>query len=837
MAPPAGLSSVFGSYHKPSGHYDELLDAKGDVRANWKIAAAEVEALGVEGFRQRADQVRRIVQENGVTYSGYSDDGAARPWVMDPLPMILSYQEWRELDHGLRQRVTLLNRILEDVYGEQHLLKDRVLPPSLILGNPHFLRPLHGFRPPGGTFVHLYAADLARSPDGRWWVLSDRLDTPSGIGYALENRFVTQRALSDIFRAVDPLRLRPFFQSMLESFELLVQRRTEHPMIVLLSPGPGHEAYFEHAFFARNLGYPLVEGADLTTRDQKVFLKTVGGLKQVDVIIRSVQSPLADPLELDSESLLGVPGLVQAARAGNVAIANSLGSGIAESPALAAFLPQLCTHLLGESLSLPSARTWWCGDEPSLAYVMEHLDQLVIKPVIRRKVGEAQYGGNLDVVALDKLRRQILAKPGDFCAQEMVARATVPALNPLGETVPRHFLMRVFLVATEHGYEMMPGGLSRLTGVSDHHSLAIAEGGTSKDTWVLSHPELPTRDHPLPHTGPVRIRRSTAELTSRDADNLFWLGRYLERGDFLARLLRLIFNELRESTGQTANTALLPFVRTVLSDELDEPEIDWLELERRVTDLVWSQQAPGNLSSCLLSLGRASFAIRERLSLDATALISQLERFAAPRRSSSASSRLDPAERLNDILMVLAGLAGTISENMTRALDWHFLEMGRRLERSQNVIELLQQVFSKPGPYSEPLLANLLVAADSRYTYASRYLTNLQPEAVVDLILLDPSNPRSVAFQAQAVTQHLEHLPVLETEEPQTERRRLARRVAAELDLANVRELLQPARLTGIPRLHRMLRTLSEQLLDLADGLAQHYFAHADGNDLSSRLD
>lgn len=827
--------SVFEGYRPPAAYYDELVDQDGALRPQWAKTVAELQSMGRDAFISRAEQVRRIVQDNGVTYNAYGEpERAYRPWVMDPLPMILGHEEWASIEQGMRQRVTLFNRLLEDLYGEQRLLKDGLLPPSLVLGNPYFLRPVHGFHPPGGVHVHLYAADLARSPDGRWWVLSDRLETPSGIGYALENRFVTQRAMADLFRAVSPLRLRPFFQHMSESFETLVRRRTENPLIVLLSPGPAYETYFEHAFFARNLGYPLVEGADLTTRDQRVFLKTVDGLKQVDVIIRNVPSNECDPLELDADSFLGVPGLVQAARAGNVVVANTLGAGLVETAALPAFLPQICQRLAGEQLRIPSAATWWCGNPQSLEFVLGNMERLVFKPVVRRHPGEARFGSQLDAGALEKLREQILANPAQWCAQELVSRATVPTLGETGEAEPRHFLMRVFLVAHQNGYDVMPGALTRITRGVDHYSVSMAEGGTSKDTWVLPAPDTPTRDHPLPHTGPVRLRRSTADLTSRDADNLFWMGRYLERTDFSARLIRMIFVELRETTGESAARAILPFLRTALGDpELERPD-DWDEVERRLTELVWCDEQGGGLSANIGALHRSAFAVKERLSLDASALLNQLERLAeAPARRRS----VDPSERLGATALLVAGISGTIAENMTRALDWSFLELGRRIERAQNMIDLVQQAFSERRPFLDSILGNLLVAADSRYTYASRYLTNLQPEAVLDLLLLDTSNPRSVAFQAQAISTHMEGLPVSELEEPQTDRRRLARRVASQLDLSDVRELLHPDADGCCPALDALLNGLRDQLHALADLLARHYFAHTDENSLSYRLD
>ncbi|MFA5256710.1 MAG: circularly permuted type 2 ATP-grasp protein [Opitutales bacterium] len=831
--------SILNGYAPPSGAYDEVFDGVGNTRQHWSTVTDKLAQIGADAFRQRAAQVRRIVQENGVTYNAHGDtEGSHRQWVVDPLPMIVSYDEWSAIERGMGQRVRLLNSVLADIYGMQKLLRGGQLPASLVHGNPHFLRPCHGLQPLGGVFVHLYAADLARAPDGSWRVLSDRIEVPSGIGYALENRFITQQALPDVFRAAGPVRLRPFFQRMLESFETLVQRRTEQPCIVLLSPGPNFESYFEQAFFARNLGYPLVEGADLTTRDNRVYLKTVAGLKQVDVIMRNVSSLGCDPLELDSTSTLGVSGLVQAARAGNVAVANSLGAGVMESPAMPAFLGGLCKQMLGEDLSVPSAQTWWCGRGEDLDYVRRNLSQLVVKPVFRNRSGEAMFGPLLDRNSLEQLDARIAASPNSWCAQEMLSSATVPALEEHGLAQPRNFLMRVFMVATKNGYEMMPGALTRVAPKSGGCcSVSMAEGGTSKDTWMIAPPDMPLRDHPLPHTGPVRIRRSTAELTSRDADNLFWMGRYMERADSMTRLLRVLISEVQDCPDATVPPNLTPFLNIAFALKPGSGEADMMDLdeaETKLDELLYEPDAAAGLVSHILAMHGTAAAVKERLSLDAVGIINQLARQITDEQD--AAQGRNHGLRLNNIGMLLAGIAGTMAENMTRAMDWRFLDLGRRIERAHNIAELLLHVFSAPAPHSDAMLANLLICADSRYTYASRYLTNLKAEAVVDLLLTDASNPRSIAFQTQAIAAHVANLPVAAIEEPQTRRRRLALFIASEVDLADVRELLTPDSEGQVPMLTRLMARVSDRLLALSEQLASHYFAHSDNKRiLSSR--
>ncbi len=812
------------------GCFDELLTPDRRMRAQWHSMNAQLQALGSDGFRRRVEQARRIVQENGITFNAFGEgESSHRPWIMDPLPMLVSSDEWMAIEQGIGQRVRLLNSVLSDLYGSQRLLRAGHIPSRLIHGNPHFLRPCHGFTPPNGVFIHLYAADLARVEDGSWRVLSDRIEVPSGIGYALENRFITQQVLPDLFRAAGPVRLRPFFQRMLESFETLVQRRTENPCIVMLSPGPGFETYFEQAFFARNLGYSLVEGADLTTRDNRVYMKTVAGLKQVDVIIRNVPSHECDPLELDPLSSLGVPGLVQAARAGNVVVANSLGTGVVESPAMPALLDGLCSHLLGEPLQISSAKTWWCGKAEDFSYVLDNVASLVVKPVFRRNSGEAVFGHTLDRQGIERLRNRINADPQAYCAQEMVSRSTLPTMTADGSVQPRRFLMRVFLVANgEGGYEMMPGALTRVSRDMDSHKVSLSDGGMSKDTWMIAPPDMPLRDHPLPHTGPVRIRRSTAELTSRDADNLFWMGRYMERIEYLGRLLRVLLGELRDSSGPSIPHAVIPFLNTALGISAGDADtvlrMDISAAEARLEPLVWEKGAPGGVCSSILCLNGTASSVKERLSLDAVSILNQLARMANSPRHESGSG--DSFTRMNDIGILLAGVAGTMAENMTRAIDWRFLDLGRRIERALNVCELMLHVFSM-GEHTDAL-SNLLVCADSRYTYASRYLTNMQAEAVVDLLLGDDTNPRSIAFQTRAIAEHVQQLPLSAIEEPQTRRRRLALGIASRIELADVRDLLQADALGRPTELNKLLVDTTDQLLALSDQLAMHYFSHSD---------
>ena len=403
-------------YAATPGFYDEVLGANDEVRGHWRKLTESLAAMGHDGLTRRWHEGRRLIHDNGITYNIYgATQNHSRPWQLDPIPLVMDPDEWKSIEAGITQRAMLFNTILADLYGPQRLLREDLLPRELVLPNPAFLRSCWGIVPQGGVHLHMYSADLARSPDGQWWVLADRTQAPSGAGYALENRLVSTRVMPEVFRASHVRRVANFFQAYRNALQRMVPVRRENPRIVVLTPGPYNETYFEHAFLARYLGYTLVEGGDLTVRENHVFLKTLGGLLPVDVIVRRQDDHFCDPLELHSDSMLGVPGLVQAVRSGTVSVANALGSGLAESPAYAAFLPGLCKELLGEDLKMPTVATWWCGQEKPLAYAVEHLEDLVIKPTFPGTGEDPIFGAELSGSEREQLIAKMRAQPGALC--------------------------------------------------------------------------------------------------------------------------------------------------------------------------------------------------------------------------------------------------------------------------------------------------------------------------------------------------------------------------------------------------------------------------------------
>ena len=523
--------------------YDELSGDGVTPRPHWAHLMESLQAIGPEELAHRWARAERRIRENGITYNIYGDARGQSAWRIDIVPFLIPANEWRAIEAGIIQRAQLLSLLLEDLYGSQSLVAQCHFPAALLYANPAFLRPLVGVHVPASSYLHLLAVDLARSPDGQWWVLADRTQAPSGAGYALENRTIVSDVLPDLFRTSDVLRLAPFFRAQRDALTSLAQKA--NPRIVLLTPGPYNETYFEHSYIARYLGFTLVQGADLTVRDRHAYLKTVDGLEQVDVILRRVDDSFCDPLELRGDSLLGVPGLVDAIIAGNVKIANALGSGLIETAAIMPFLPGLCTHLLGEKLKLPSVATWWCGQGYALEWVLDHLDSVVVKPAFPSRGMEPVFGADLPQSEKGKFEQKMRAHPHEYVAQEQIALSTTPVWNN-GSLNSRSMVLRTYVLNTGSEWVTIPGGLVRVA-EADGSVVSMQRGGHSKDAWVLWDSPVDTFSLLRPRNAPVELRRVPRVVPSGVADNLFWLGRYVERAENVARILRAIVPRVRRA--------------------------------------------------------------------------------------------------------------------------------------------------------------------------------------------------------------------------------------------------------------------------------------------------
>src|SRR5882757_4132007 len=478
------------SYRSSTGRYDELIADDGHIRHHWRPLIRGVSEDDARAARRATEFTRRMIVENGVTYNVYADEqGRDRPWILDPLPYLLTAQEWHTIETGVAQRAHLLNAVLSDLYGKQELLSTGALPADIPFGHPNFLWPCRGIRPRDDRWLWIYGVDLARAADGRWWVLADRTQAPSGPGYALENRQIVSRVFPDLLSDLGVRALGGFFAALREKL-LLHASVGEAPLAVVLTPGSFNETYFEHAYLARQLGLPLVEGNDLTVRGDTVCLKTLGGLRRVHAILRRLDDDFCDPVELRADSALGVPGLIAVVRAGKVTIANALGSGVLESAAWMGFIPAVAERLLGEKLRLPSVATWWCGEKLALDYVVKNIERLVIKPAYPNQNFRTVFGRDLDRAARENLTERLIARPHVYVAQERLAFSQAPVWRSGGGGSDSGFSaralgIRVYAIATPSGYRVMPGGLARFESDSHAEIVSMQRGGGSKDIWVL----------------------------------------------------------------------------------------------------------------------------------------------------------------------------------------------------------------------------------------------------------------------------------------------------------------------------------------------------------------
>jgi uncharacterized circularly permuted ATP-grasp superfamily protein/uncharacterized alpha-E superfamily protein len=831
-----------GYPHTP-GVYDEMSAAPGVLRPDWDVFINSLSGLGEQELARRWQTARQRIRENGVTYNVYGDPlGMDRPWNLDAIPLMIPPSEWSQLEAGLIQRAHLLNLILADLYGPQHLLRGGLIPPALVFGNPGFWRPCHGVGVSGNTYLHLLAVDLARGPDGDWWVISDRTQAPSGAGYTLENRIVMAETFPDLFREFQVKRLASFFRSFRDTLLRLSPMKRDNPRVVLLTPGPFNETYFEHSYLARYLGFTLVQGGDLTVRDNRVFLKTLEGLKQVDVILRRVDDSFCDPIELRSDSFLGVAGLVEAVRSGTVTVANALGSGLIETSAFMPFFPGLSQQMLGEKLKLPTAATWWCGQPKALRYVLDNLDFLVVKPAFPSKGMEPVFGGRLGADERSRLISRINENPHEFAGQELLSLSTVPVWSEEHGLTPRRVVLRVYLAAVGNSWIVIPGGLARVSPSIDTPVVSMQRGGGSKDTWVLSAGPVDTFTLQRPRDVPVELSRGVvSDLPSRAADHFFWLGRYAERSEHLARMLRCILIRLTsqlaaadgpewESLTKMHDCLESPHAR--LSTEEPQGELDPMrDLEQEIRSRIFEEQRSDSLTAILNRAGRSAAQVRDRLSSDLLRVVSQ---FGSMTRG--ADSQAWGYVPVGDALAVLNGCIGTLAslrgiemENMTRGPGWHFLSIGRRLERSVQLVTLFRTIIVPFTPQIWPALEMLLEVTDSSMAYRSRYFTILQPAPVLDLLMNEEANPRSLAFQMKDLSEHCLSLSSMPSGAgwPILKQKRLEE-AASNLFRADVRTLSEPD--AGAPRLRldELLAEVDAALPALSNAITHAYFSHAE---------
>ncbi len=812
--------------------HDEAVDSNGALRPHWASLLERMRELGPDAFADREAKALRILRDDGATYNIYSDPTSpTRIWNMDLVPHVIGSNEWLQIESGLQERAELLNLLLRDIYGERTLIQKGIIPPEAIFGHRGFLRPCHGIQLPGEHDLIVHSVDLVRDHEGNIVVLGDRTQNPSGAGYALENRNVMSRVFPSLFRDSEVHRLSTFFQRLRSKLNSLAEQ--SNPRVAVLTPGAHNETYFEHAYLANYLGYHLVQSDDLVVRNGFLWMKSLDGLSRVDVLLRRVDDWFCDPVELRGDSRLGVASLLDVVRAGNLVIANPLGSGILENPVLLRYLPDISRHFLGRELRLPSVQTWWCGDDDDRQYVIEHLSELVIKPTYRSAESSSVYGPSQSAQELQQLAERIQANPAGFVAQAIVEASHVPTWVD-GELKPRPTILRSFAVANATSYSVMPGGLTRIGLQERDFMISNQTGSKSKDTWVIaSEPEVDVLEEQVDDV--VNREADLISLPSRVVENLFWMGRYAERAEASLRILRTAFMMLNgeERISEATQHQLLHSVSMITATPSRPTDDQTAEdaLRGIIENGAVMSSISGNLNAMLFCANET----KELLSSDTFRVINDIrDALTTLDTTFSGSLASAPEEALDPLVTALMALSGLTQESMMRGFGWRFMDMGRRLERGYQtsiaVTSLLVPVMNETD--QSKVCEALLLSMESLISYRRRYRARVGVTPTLDLVMMDSSNPRSLAYQLEQLANHMRALPKTPTQyrELPLEERRV-------LECETILKLTTLAELSHVEEgdiqrqtLDQQVGKLAELITGLSDLITDKYFDHREAS-------
>ncbi len=819
--------------------YDEAFGADGRPRPHWVSFMAQYQMLGASGLQERVERARQLSADTGISLGYHSGSRDDEEWLFDVMPLILTGEEWRYIEAGIIQRAQVLDHLLADLYGPQETLRKGLFPPYLVYGNPNYLRPLRrdatdmAEYDPERRHLQVYATDLVRRPDGHWTIVADRTQVPTGAGFALANRRTLARAMPEVFTNQQIRSCHQFFKTWADGLKAMATgAQGSNPRVALLTPGPFAPGYYEHVYLAREMDIALVEGADLTVRGDKLLLKELGGLQPIDVLLRRLDGDFCDPLDLRPGSLLGVSGLAHLQREGRLQIANSIGSGAIETPALFPFLPRLCQELLGETQLAVSAETWWCGQPEILRRVLDRLDDYIILPAFYGGDGYPNDPTALSPSARAELIDDMRREPERYVAQERLVPSQAPMIS--GQIMQSNpVVLRVFTVAGPNGYEVLPGGFARLPVSGSPFSGILADGSITKDVWVLNDEAAPSVQYPLPiSTKKIDLVRSTGGLQSRVADNLFWLGRHMARIEVSVRLLRAVFYRLYNATEGSGEyreiNCLTGFFRS-------HGLVDWEEGITPETPatipetLLAATAGDGPLANDFAQTRRLMMGLRDRCSSDMWEILSEFTGPLADRLQHAAGDIDLSLHVFDEVLQRCASFAGIVAEGMVRGTGWSFLGFGRRLETAFFGLRLAS---SCCGAINEPGQMQLRLAlelGDTLITYRNRYLSQLHPRPVLDLLLTDDTNPKSVVFQINAMMKQAEGFPYRRHINAHEELREVADSLGTMIDLFKApEELSADAENAASLELDRLVFEAESILNNLSGQIYRGYFLHSE---------
>ncbi len=834
------------NYKEKINSYDEVLDQNGDVKPYWQGLFDTLESIGIEELQQRNDEIIKKLKENGVTYNVYdANKESNRAWKLDPIPFLIHESEWKTIEKGLQQRAQLLDLILKDLYGPQLLIKNAIIPAELVFDNYGFLLPCFDIRQKSNKHLLNYAVDLARGPDGKMWLLDNRTQSPSGAGYALENRIVMSKVFPELNKKTFRKRLSPYFSQWQQTVDTIGNHTNENPNVVFLTPGAGNETYFEHVYLSSYLGYTLVQGNDLLVRDGFVWLKSIDQLERVDVIIKRLDDSWCDPLELRRDSLLGIPGLLQVIRLGNISVVNPPGTSILENYGLMAFMQNACKFLLNEPLLMSSVATWWCGQTKELSFVLENLPKLIIKKTNRKQGFRSIYGRLLNEDELENLKHQILKSPKDFVAQEEVSLSTTPAFIN-GVIEPRFAALRAFLIADGDEYKVMQGGLTRSSAVKGKFEISNRFGGISKDTWIISDVPITYQEQNVERKFTVGQLKNS--LTSRNAENLFWVGRLCERTMALRSFLKIILNRLNENVTKQGNkqpdflvvllkaithlTQTYPgFVGKEISDDevfdndaiFEDPIAELLLL---INDTKKAGSVVYNIQSLLNTINQVS----EKWNHDTRRIINLVEDSLIALKKTNNTNINSVNHSLDKLHIRLFSFYGNIYETLPRDNGFYLLETGKNVERILSLLSVFRATlnFKKPEEEEALLMEAILENHHLLAQYRNIYKSHLSLKAVINMVFLEKNLPYTLSFLLDTLSYYLSKLP--KTNDPN----RLSIAEKSVLEASTIVKLIDADVLIQVdvetdfrPKLDETLSKVFEHICNVSVNLSSLYFNHS----------
>ncbi|WP_111708772.1 circularly permuted type 2 ATP-grasp protein [Lutibacter citreus] len=836
---PTSTNKLFRNYFTDYRGYDEVFASDLGIDKNWDKLLNNLSEIGREKLISKQGEIDWLLSENGVTYNVYNDPkGLNRPWELNVVPFLIQKEEWKTIEKGIQQRSEVLNLLLKDIYGKRELIKKGIVPYEVIFAHRGFLRACDQIQYKTSKQLLIHSADLARGPDGRMWVVNDRAQVPSGMGYALENRFSISKMLPEIFEDINVEQSSAFFNDLNQLLLSSAPSNKENPTVVILTPGPHNETYFEHSYLSSFLGYPLVKGSDLVVRGGKLWMKSLKGLKQVDVIYRRVDDVFIDPLELREDSYLGVAGLMEVVRLQNVAIVNPIGSGILENPGLIPFLNAICKYFLNEDLLLPQIASWWCGQKKERTYVLKHLSSFVVKRIDKTHREHIYFCEFLNKKELKQLKIEILKTPYQFVAQEKINFSTAPNFVN-GQLEPRKIVCRTFSVAKNEGYSVMPGGLVRVAAEREELLVSNQKGGTSKDFWVVSDKSQSKIQHYSWNQTSSNRFTGINDVPSDTAENLFWSGRYLGRTIVTARYLRMALNQManvqfnhRKSESESLKIIFnsITNITSTFPGFTGENELEAMKNPlKEIESVILDETRYGSFAQTISSFNFAYYSRRNLWSRDMWRVFDGIQKLWENFKNEENYSIPVIVKFFDRIITRLIAFRALSEECILVKQGLLLYFIGLQMEEATMTIAKIRSliIVNHNQELEYEILESLLSSHESLNIYRYSYKSYLSLENVINLILLDKEYAKSLSYQIRRIKKDIDQLPN-NTSNEFTECQININKAFDKINSLTVAELKTVDLKSNMRlKLDESLEELSDLLHDASLSISNTYFNHA----------